>query len=130
MCGCHVWLSCCTRIRRPAELRPSMACALAKFALGQAQVITAHRAQVKGSSPALLASLHCGAVGMPHLSALSNMKPEMYMHPVQEIAAVPAMQQPSHVLPRTLANMVAFSAIGVKLAYMAQLLFDDMHVLL
>lgn len=44
----------------------SMAAALAKFALGQAQALTAHRAQVKGSSPSLLASLHCGAVGKSH----------------------------------------------------------------
>ncbi len=36
---------------------------LAKLALGQAQAVTAHRAQVKGTSPAVLASLYCGAVG-------------------------------------------------------------------
>lgn len=36
---------------------------LAKVALGQAQSVTAHRAQVKGSTPAVLASLYCGATG-------------------------------------------------------------------
>lgn len=40
--------------------------AMSNFALGQAQAVTAHRASVKGSSPSLLASLYCGAVGMAH----------------------------------------------------------------
>ncbi|KAL0044301.1 hypothetical protein WJX82_010086 [Trebouxia sp. C0006] len=49
---------------RPAELRQGMPSVLSKLALGQAQAITAHRAQVKGTSPAVLASLYCGAVGL------------------------------------------------------------------
>ena len=48
---------------RPAELRQGMPSVLSKLALGQAQAITAHRAEVKGSSPAMLASLFCGAIG-------------------------------------------------------------------
>ncbi len=56
-CLCAYW--CC----RPAELRQGMPSVLAKLALGQAQAVTAHRAQVKGTSPAVLASLYCGAAG-------------------------------------------------------------------
>ena len=38
--------------------------ALSKMAQGQAQAIIAHRAQVKGTSPLVLASLFCGAIGI------------------------------------------------------------------
>ena len=40
-----------------------MPAVLTKLALGQAQAVTAHRAEVKGTSPAALASLYCGAIG-------------------------------------------------------------------
>lgn len=49
---------------RPAELRHGMVAALSKMAQGQAQAIIAHRAQVKNTTPSVLASLYCGATGM------------------------------------------------------------------
>ena len=54
---------------RPAELRHGMVAALSKLAQGQAQAITAHRAQVKNMMPSALASLFCGATGTSPFSS-------------------------------------------------------------
>ena len=51
---------------------PGIAVALGKWALGEAQAVTAHRAELRSSSPALLAALHSGTAGGQHLPRTST----------------------------------------------------------
>lgn len=44
---------------------PGVAVALGKWALSEAQTVTAHRAELRSSSPALLAALYSGTAGGP-----------------------------------------------------------------
>lgn len=50
---------CC----RVPELVPGVAAALRQLCLAEAQAVTAHRAELRNSSPALIASLHVGTAG-------------------------------------------------------------------
>ncbi len=46
------------------ELLPSIAAALSRLTLAEAQAVTAHRAELRGSSPSLVAALHVGTAGV------------------------------------------------------------------
>ena len=48
---------------RPPELVPGVAAGLAMLSLAEAQAVTAHRAEQRGSGPALVAALHVGTAG-------------------------------------------------------------------
>ncbi len=55
----------CTECRIP-ELVPGIAAALSRLSLAEAQAVTAHRAELRGSSPALTAALHVATAGRGH----------------------------------------------------------------
>ena len=59
---------------REAELLPALARALCQACLGEAQAVTAARAETKGSSPAIVAALHRAASNLFEAAA-QELKP-------------------------------------------------------